>query len=176
MPAVSAWDKHSFVRTLAECVKTYPARTQILIIAHAAMESGWGVTTQARRAFNYFNVSAGSSWKGPVQEGGDLEYTADGQCKRITQKWRCYGDCKEAVADYIRLLQLPRYLPAYAALMDGDAARFIEWLGPDRAHHKPPFGGYFTLPTMTYLRNFSAVVAEVTALVDEPPQREDKFK
>jgi len=175
MVTVSAWDKHMFVRTIAECVKTLPPRTQIMICAHAAMESGWGTTTQARQAFNYFNLTAGSSWKGTVMEGGDLEYSQDGKCKRITQKWRCYGDCREAVDDYLKLLQLPRYLPAYAALMDGDVGRFIEWLGPDRSHQTPPFGGFFTLPTVSYLRSFSAVLAEVGALVDEPPSKEPRL-
>jgi hypothetical protein len=174
MSAVSAWDKHCFVKNVAECVRTFPANTQILIIAHAAYESGWGKTKQAQQAFNLFNVSAGSSWKGPTMEGGDLEFGAGG-VKKIVQKWRCYGSMGEAVGDYLHLLELPRYLPARAALMDGDGARFIEWLGPDRAHQNPPLGGYFTLSTTTYLRCFSAVVAEVTALIDEGGQKEPRL-
>ena len=173
--AVSAWDKHSFVRTIAECVKSYPARTQIIICAHAAYESGWGQTRQARQAFNFFNITAGSLWKGPVMDGGDTEYDAAGNVKRIVQKWRCYGSCEEAVSDYLQFLQRPRYLPAHAALMDGDVGRFVEWLGPDRAHQNPPIGGYYTLPTAQYMRGFNAVVAEVTAVIDEGGQKDPRL-
>lgn len=173
--AVSAWDKHSFAKNVAECIRSLPAKTQMLVVAHAALESGWGTTTQARRAFNIFNLSAGSSWHGPTMAGGDLEYSADGKVTKITQQWRCYGSFQEAVDDYLHLLQLPRYLPAHAALMDGDGPRFVEWLGPDRSHQVPPVGGFYTLPTASYLRGFHAVLAEVAALIDEPPAKEPRL-
>lgn len=172
---VSAWDKHCFVKNMAECVRSHPAKTQILVIAHAAYESGWGTLRQAKQAFNVFNLTAGSRWSGPVMEGGDTEYSPGKAVKQIVQKWRCYGSLQEAVDDYFHFLEAPRYLPARAALLDGDGARFIEWLGPDRSHQVPPLGGYYTLPTVQYLRGFSAVVAEVTALVDEGGQKEPRL-
>lgn len=160
--------KLRFVQDLAACVRSLPARSQILVIAHAAYESGWGCTPQAK-VWNLFNLTAGKSWKGPIMSGGDLEYTPGNPvAKKIVQEWRCYPALTNAVNDYLKLLEYPRYLPARAALLDGDAARFVEYLGPDRASEKPPIGNFYTLPTTKYLRGYSAVLAEVTALIDDP--------
>jgi flagellum-specific peptidoglycan hydrolase FlgJ len=141
-----------------------PAPAWPLILAHAAYESGWGRTRQAKQARNHFNLSAGSTWRGPTLAGGDTEYRPGSSTPvRITQLWRIYRTDAEAIADYLRLLTARRYRPAREALWAGDAESFVRLLGPDRAGEQPPVGGYYTLPTAEYLTGFTAVLAEVRA-------------
>lgn len=175
---VTMEQKKAFVKNMADAMKTFKLTptAQILVISHAAYESGWGTTKQAKEACNIFNVSRGS-WKGKTMAGGDTEYKRDAGGKlvlgadgrpivtKINQAWRFYSTLAEAVADYFKLLSYARYRPAYAALKGGDSTRFIELLGPDRAHENPPIGGYYTQETQVYLRNFSAVASEVSAIL-----------
>lgn len=171
---VSAWDKDQFVKLIGECVTGYPLATREMIIAHAAFESGYGTST-ASKVNNYFNVSAGSSWKGATFDGPDLEY-GRGSVKKIVQKWRVYDSAKECVEDYLALLGKERYVLAKCALMDGNAEQFIDYLGPDRAHQVPPVGGYFTLATKVYLRSFLRVLAEVQAIMAPTADPEKRIK
>lgn len=144
-------------------------KTRLLIIAHAALESGWGSAVAAQRANNLFNITTGANWKGEFILGPDLEYPGDGgNPVKIEQKWRKYKDDAAAIADYLDVvLQYRRYLPARAALLDGDPESFVRLLGPDRAAEKPPVGGYYTLPTTKYLRVYNATLAEVMDYADE---------
>lgn len=138
-----------------------PAQAWPLILAHAAYESGWGRTRQAKQARNHFNISAGASWRGPTLAGGDTEYRPGSSTPaRIVQQWRVYESDAAAIYDYLRLLTARRYRPARMALWAGDAEPFVRLLGPDRA---PAVGGYYTLPTAEYLAGFTAVLAEVRA-------------
>lgn len=138
-----------------------PAPAWPLILAHAAYESGWGKTRQAREARNHFNVSSGSSWRGPTLAGGDTEYRpGETEPRKIVQQWRVYESDAAAIYDYLRLLTARRYRPAREALFQGDAEAFVRSLGPDRA---PAVGGYYTLPTAEYLAGYLAVLAEVRA-------------
>lgn len=141
-------------------------RTRCLIIAHAALEGGWGTAFAAQKAHNLFNVATGPAWKGKTIPGPDLEYTADGKVKKITQRWRVYKHDAAAVDDYLAVMSYSRYLPARAALMDGDPESFVRLLGPDRSKEKPPVGGYYTLPTVKYLALYNAALAEVMRYVD----------
>lgn len=161
-------NRPDFVLRLLRALAGVPVLEQIpeaswpLVVAHAAYESGWACTCQACEGRNYFNVSAGASWRGRTLAGGDLEYSG-GQARRITQQWRWYSSDVEAVRDYLALLQLRRYRPAREALVSGDAESFVRLLGPDHAGERPPVGGYYTLPAAQYLRAFLAVLAEVRA-------------
>jgi flagellar protein FlgJ len=132
-----------------------------LVVAHAAYESGWG-SARAASGRNYFNLTAGSRWRGRIVQGPDLEYS-DGVVKRITQRFRAYDSDAEAVRDYLAFLSMPRYRPAREALVAGDALRFVQLLGPDRSRETPPVGGYYTLPTARYAAEFAAVLEQVRA-------------
>lgn len=170
--------KAAFVKKMSSITdgQGLSGKTRALIIAHAALESGWGLSPQAARVFNYWNIAAGSSWKGSVMQGGDLEFTkvkdpvtgvVNTVSKKITQNWRAYKTEAEAFHDYFnRVLTYGRYLPARAALMDGDPESFVRLLGPDRANERPPVGGYYTLPTNDYLRLYNEKLAEVMQYVD----------
>lgn len=133
--------------------------TKLIIVAHGAFESGWGKGTGAKLGFNYFNITAGPAWKGPVVQGPDTEYDKAGNVKNITQQFRKYGSDLEAVQDYLSFLSTQnggRYLTAYAALMRGDVDEFLGEL------YK---AGYFTLPVDQYKKSMAGVIDSVKRLL-----------
>ncbi|MFC3395197.1 flagellar assembly peptidoglycan hydrolase FlgJ [Brenneria rubrifaciens] len=84
-----------------------------LIIAQAALESGWGKreipTEDGRPSHNLFGIKAGSSWDGPVTEITTTEYE-QGVAKKVKASFRVYGSYDEAISDYVKLLtKNPRY-------------------------------------------------------------------
>jgi flagellar protein FlgJ len=78
------------------------------LVAHAALESGWG-KGEIRRAdgtptHNLFGVKAGRSWSGPTVEVQTTEYV-NGVAQSVREKFRAYGSYAEAFADYASLLR-----------------------------------------------------------------------
>lgn len=78
-----------------------------LILAQAALESGWG-QRQIRKengepSFNIFGVKANASWKGPTTEITTTEYE-NGAAVKIKAKFRVYSSYLEALSDYVGLL------------------------------------------------------------------------
>lgn len=128
-------------------------KSKLMVLAHAAYESGWGKATAAKEGNNLFNITAGSSWGGPVVGGSDTEYDSAGNVKSITQRFRAYGSVEESVADYINFLQGSRYSAAYSALVNGDPVGFVRALSA--AH-------YFTLPEAQYESAFLSVLQKAT--------------
>jgi peptidoglycan hydrolase FlgJ len=102
-----------------------PAR---FIVAHAALESGWGVR-EIRRAdgsasHNLFGIKAGGSWRGEVAETRTTEY-ADGLAQSQVEAFRAYADYGEAFRDYARLLKA-RYLGGEQSVAAGDFAWWLQ--------------------------------------------------
>lgn len=97
-----------------------------LIVAHAALETGWGRSTpvgsDGMPSFNLFGIKAGKSWHGDSVTAPTREFQA-GRMQRVEEQFRSYGSPEESVSDYAKLLQSsPRYA---AALGTGsDAAAF----------------------------------------------------
>jgi flagellar protein FlgJ len=84
-----------------------------LIMAQAALESGWGRreihAADGSNSFNLFGIKADKSWKGPVAETSTTEYV-NGTAQKTRAAFRAYGSYEEAFADYARfLLTNPRY-------------------------------------------------------------------
>jgi flagellum-specific peptidoglycan hydrolase FlgJ len=128
---------------------------RIILIAQAAHESGWGSARTAKLARNYWNVTAGIAWKGPVLSSGDLE-CKNSSCKPITQRFRVYTSDREAVLDIIRFLRTPRYSNAYARLIAGDTEGYLSELRK---------AGYFTAPLETYTRAINGIIPSLVKLV-----------
>jgi flagellar protein FlgJ len=83
------------------------------LVAHAALESGWGKHeprgADGSPTFNLFGVKAGKSWSGGAAEVPTTEYV-DGQPQKVNGKFRSYGSYAEAFRDYASLLRNnPRY-------------------------------------------------------------------
>lgn len=78
------------------------------LIAHAALETGWG-QHEIRRpdgspSFNLFNVKAGKGWGGETVESLTAEYE-NGAAEKRVERFRAYGSYAEAFADYAALLR-----------------------------------------------------------------------
>ena len=103
-----------------------PAR---MLIAQAALETGWGqhLPRQAdgSASFNLFGIKAGSGWTGASTAKATSEFDGSGW-SRQTASFRAYGSIGHAFEDYVGLLKNnPRYAPALSA---GSSAGFAQGL------------------------------------------------
>jgi flagellar protein FlgJ len=83
------------------------------LIAHAALETGWGRyeprAGNGTPSFNLFGIKAGSQWTGPTVEANTVEYV-QGVAQSRVEKFRAYGSYAESFSDYAKLLNNnPRY-------------------------------------------------------------------
>ncbi|MDX9993763.1 MAG: flagellar assembly peptidoglycan hydrolase FlgJ [Rhodocyclaceae bacterium] len=142
---------------MASAATGIPAR---FLVAHAALESGWGKSeprfADGRPSHNLFGIKAGSQWQGAVVEATTTEYVGGIAGKRI-ERFRAYGSYAEAFDDYARLLtQTPRYAEVVASR---DAAGFAR--GLQRA-------GYATDPE--YAAKLERVIGSPRLRDAEPPR------
>jgi flagellar protein FlgJ len=103
------------------------------LIAHAALESGWGRAEprfpDGRPSHNLFGIKAGSGWQGAVVETATTEYV-NGVAERRVERFRAYGSYAEAFQDYARLMaQSPRYAEAVASRDAVGFARSLQRAG-----------------------------------------------
>lgn len=83
------------------------------LVAHAALESGWGRseprTADGRPSYNLFGIKAGGNWQGAVVSAPTTEYI-NGVAEQRVERFRAYGSYTEAFQDYAQLLtKAPRY-------------------------------------------------------------------
>jgi flagellar protein FlgJ len=122
------------------------------VIAHAALETGWGrsvpMGADGRPSFNLFGIKAGGSWKGDSAVSATHEFQ-DGRMQQVTAGFRSYESPEQSLGDYVKLLQSsPRYA---AALGTGsDATAYAQALQR---------GGYATDPD--YANKLTAVAARL---------------
>ena len=128
-----------------------------LILAQAALESGWG-QRQIRRengepSYNVFGVKASGNWKGPVTEITTTEYE-NGEAKKIKAKFRVYGSYLEALSDYVGLLtRNPRYAAVTRAASAEQGAQALQ------------DAGYATDPE--YARKLTNMIQQLKAVSDK---------
>ncbi|ATZ95028.1 MULTISPECIES: flagellar assembly peptidoglycan hydrolase FlgJ [Dickeya] len=130
---MSSTDFISRLSTPAMLVSQQSGIPHHLIMAQAALESGWGQreipTADGRRSHNIFGIKAGSSWDGPVTEVTTTEYE-QGIAKKVKAAFRVYGSYLEALNDYAKLLtQNPRYAGVSAAATAEQAAVALQQAG-----------------------------------------------
>ncbi|MDP9902281.1 flagellar assembly peptidoglycan hydrolase FlgJ [Variovorax ginsengisoli] len=104
-----------------------------LILAQAALESGWGQReirgADGTQSFNLFGIKADRNWKGPVVEVVTTEYV-DGEAQRVSAKFRAYGSYDEAFADYAKFMtRNPRYATVIATEDPAAAAHGLQRAG-----------------------------------------------
>jgi flagellar protein FlgJ len=122
------------------------------IIAHAALETGWGQSMPAgangQPSFNLFGIKAGGGWGGASTHSRTHEFSR-GQMQPVSASFRAYDSPEQSVQDYVKLLSgNPRYA---AALGTGsDVAAFARGLAD---------GGYATDPD--YVAKLTAVAARL---------------
>jgi flagellar protein FlgJ len=95
-----------------------------LLLAQAALETGWGrgvPQTGAEPANNLFGIKAGASWSGAAAEQWTLEHEG-GVTAPKRERFRAYDSTAESFADYVDLLSTARrYADALASGGDAEA-------------------------------------------------------
>jgi flagellar protein FlgJ len=129
------------------------------LIAHAALETGWGRSlprdADGASSFNLFGIKAGSSWKGAVATTPTQEFESGTNVTRVAD-FRAYGSAEECMQDYARVIGgNPRY--AAALNTGGDAAAFAQALQK---------GGYATDPH--YASKLTALARQLKSEAQRP--------
>ena len=151
-------EQTAFIRQIAPYAEHAAERLGVApeaLIAHAALETGWGRHVPAGAAggssFNLFGIKASATWTGSSVSARTLEYDA-GVPATVEQPFRAYGSLEQGLNDYVNVLR--------------GSARFRSALGTGRdtsafanglAH-----GGYATDPA--YGSKLAAVADRVRAL------------
>jgi flagellar protein FlgJ len=96
-----------------------------LLLAQAALETGWGRAVPRRSggesAHNLFGIKAGASWAGDSAQSWTLEHV-DGVTSRERESFRAYDDTAGSFADYVSLIATARrYTGALASAGDPQA-------------------------------------------------------
>lgn len=104
-----------------------------LIIAQAALESGWGgkeiLTTEGKPSHNIFAIKSTPAWTGDTTEITTTEYI-NGQPQKFTATFRVYSSYTEAFNDYMDLLMHnPRYRNVLHASSPEKAAKALQSTG-----------------------------------------------
>jgi flagellar protein FlgJ len=78
------------------------------LVAHSALESGWG-KSEIRRSdgtssYNLFGVKAGKNWTGATVDATTTEYV-DGRPQQVVERFRAYASYEEGFRDYANLLR-----------------------------------------------------------------------
>jgi flagellar protein FlgJ len=126
----------SFVQRMGGSAQVASAASGVpapLILAQAALESGWGKreirADDGTQSFNLFGIKADRSWKGPVVETTTTEYV-DGEPQRGRAKFRAYASYDEAFTDYAKFItRNPRYANVLAADTPAEAAHGLQKAG-----------------------------------------------
>lgn len=127
-----------------------------VLIAQAALETGWGDKVFAREngdsSFNLFNIKADSRWQGESVAKQTLEFLG-GKFTVVADKFRSYESIQDSFEDFTKFIQSSeRYLPVLGAAKGG--LDFIEGI------HK---AGYATDPN--YVDKVASVYERVKSFV-----------
>ena len=138
------------IRPFAERVAAQLGVATESVIAHAALETGWGRSlpaTASGGSNNYFGIKAGDSWGGGRVDATTQEFSG-GAATRVVQPFRAYRSAAAGIDDYTALIGSDRY--AAARDTGSDVRAFAQALKQ---------GGYATDPT--YVRKIVATAQSV---------------
>lgn len=122
-----------------------------LILAQAALESGWGKreipAADGRPSHNLFGIKATSDWRGKTTEITTTEYI-NGVKQKVKAAFRVYDSYEHALADYAKLLtNNPRYRGVVQSGSPEQGARALQ------------AGGYATDPA--YAKKLITIIQKV---------------
>ncbi|MCE0488495.1 flagellar assembly peptidoglycan hydrolase FlgJ [Pantoea sp. Mb-10] len=135
-PASLPSDSNDFIAQLAQPAKVASQQSGIphhLILAQAALESGWGqrqiLTRDGKPSYNVFGIKASGDWQGETTDIMTTEYDG-GVAKKVRASFRVYGSYMEALSDYVKLLSRnPRYAAVTNATSPEQGARALQAAG-----------------------------------------------
>lgn len=100
-----------------------------VMMAQAAIESGWGKSTLASKYNNYFGIKADASWKGPSVSMSTQEYVG-GAYVTVSGKFRSYSEPSRSFRDRVVFLcQNPRYKKVFQASDPLQQANLLQQAG-----------------------------------------------
>ncbi|HDZ47886.1 hypothetical protein LCGC14_0150850 [marine sediment metagenome] len=122
-----------FVQTLSAPAQAASATTGVpaeLILAQAALETGWGrheiATRSGQNSHNLFGIKAGSHWQGKTTDIVTHEYI-NGRRTQVVDTFRVYDSFEHAFTDYAGLIgNNPRYAGVVQAATAEQAARELQ--------------------------------------------------
>lgn len=101
----------AFVESMRESADTAAKKlgvTTEVLLAQAALESGWGNkmirSDEGKNSFNLFGIKADSRWQGEVAEVKTVEYFS-GAPVNVNAKFRSYNSYAESFKDYVNFIQ-----------------------------------------------------------------------
>jgi flagellar protein FlgJ len=158
---VSFQQPKDFVSALTESAKQVEQQLKVpfaVVIAQAALETGWGQkiikTEQGNSSHNLFNIKADSRWSGDKTHKETLEYQ-EGSMVKKREPFRVYQSMADSVKDYIHFLSNnDRYQGALKQV--GDVEQFL---------HKLQSAGYATDPN--YANKILGTLKTVKGILDK---------
>ncbi|UDF99325.1 flagellar assembly peptidoglycan hydrolase FlgJ [Enterobacter cloacae] len=122
-----------------------------LILAQAALESGWGKreipAADGRPSHNLFGIKATGDWRGKTTEITTTEYI-NGVKQKVKAAFRVYDSYEHALADYAKLLtKNPRYRGVAQSASPEQGAKVLQ------------AGGYATDPA--YAKKLITIIQKV---------------
>lgn len=129
------------------------------VIAHAALETGWGSAlpggSGGESSFNLFGIKATAGWQGAARQSSTREFI-DGRMQERSAAFRAYESPEHSLRDYVELLSSnPRY--ATALNTGSDVGAFARGLAR---------GGYATDPD--YVTKLTAIVTRLKSAASAP--------
>ncbi|CCP08040.1 flagellar assembly peptidoglycan hydrolase FlgJ [Erwinia amylovora] len=122
-----------------------------LILAQAALESGWGKreipSSDGKPSHNLFGIKASADWQGKTTEITTTEYR-NGSPHKVKAAFRVYDSYTEALTDYSRLLSNN---PRYRHVAQSTSA--------EQGAHALQAGGYATDPA--YASKLKSIIQQV---------------
>jgi flagellar protein FlgJ len=122
-----------------------------LILAQAALESGWGKreipTADGQPSHNLFGIKATGDWQGKTTEITTTEYI-DGVKRKVKAAFRVYDSYEHALSDYAKLLTKN---PRYRGVVQSDS--------PEQGAKALQAGGYATDPA--YAKKLITIIQKV---------------
>ena len=96
-----------------------------MLIAHAALETGWGrslpTDSSGRVSYNLFGIKATGGWQGEAVGARTVEFE-DGVARSRVERFRAYDSPAQSFQDYVALLRdNPRYANVLGAGKDASA-------------------------------------------------------
>lgn len=100
-----------------------------VILAQAALESGWGTSKLYRQGRNIFGMKASPYWHGNTLTIPTMEFI-QGRQVTVDAVWRAYASFEESIADHAALLMSARrYQPCFAQKEAAGFARELQECG-----------------------------------------------
>lgn len=165
-PSVSSWtpeSPESFVQRLWPAARKVAVGLGVLpevLLAQAALESGWGKKIPADdsgSSMNLFGIKADSRWHGKRVGVSTVEYR-EGAAVRERADFRSYDSLEDSMEDYARFLkENPRYEKALKNA--GDSRRYLQELQKAGYATDPGYAG--KISAIMDSDRFSAIVARM---------------